>query len=290
MSYDLYFQPRTGAASRDRFIAHFEGRPHYRIEKDQAWYENEDTGVYFVFDYNAQPPEDPEAPNYPFAFNLNFYRPSYFGREAEPEIREFVRGLDLQIDDPQSDATGVRDFEPDRFLESYGAGNAASFGMLIKPDEKVFTLPSAELGRIWLWNRERRERQSEIGDNHYVSLILFMDVDGVARSAGIWPDGIPTWLPETDYVLVRRDALAPRRLLRKVPDMPLVAWSAIEPIARKYASATRRPGLLLDYPEPPADVVDFVKSLRPTAGGQRIASDSILDAELVALGRAAPSG
>jgi hypothetical protein len=288
MSYDLYFQPRTRDASRDRFVAHFEGRPHYTVKNDQAWYENGDTGAYFVFEYANEPPGDPEAPNSPFAFNLNFYRPSYFAREADPEIREFVKSLELLVDDPQLDGVGIGEFESQRFLESYASGNAAAYRAILEtqPREKVFTLPSAELERIWLWNRERRHRQNEIGESHYVSVIQCMDVDGAARSAGIWPDALPTWLPETDYVLVGRKALAPRRLLRKTTDMPLVPWSEVEPLLGGHASRSRDPGLFLDYAEPPAEVVEFVRSLPFTPIRQRISADSVLDAELVAGGRA----
>src|SRR4029453_5981987 len=167
------------------------------------------------------------------------------GREADPEIREFVKSLELLVDDPQLDGVGIGEFESQRFLESYASGNAAAYRAIPepRPSEKVFPLPSAELERIWLWNRERRHRQNEIGESHYVSVIQCMDVDGAARSAGIWPDALPTWLPETVYSPVGPRAVPPRLLLRKTPKVPLVPWSEAEPLLGGHASRSRGPGV-----------------------------------------------
>jgi hypothetical protein len=60
MSYDLDFSVREGSPeiSDEEFAAYFKGRRHYRLNDTQAWYENEDTGVYFSFDYGDEEFDD----------------------------------------------------------------------------------------------------------------------------------------------------------------------------------------------------------------------------------------
>ena len=56
MSYDLFFRSRSpdSPLSREDFVRHFAGRSRYEIRESQAWYSNEDSGVYFSFDYGER--------------------------------------------------------------------------------------------------------------------------------------------------------------------------------------------------------------------------------------------
>ena len=51
MSYDLFLKPKTGRFSQSDFKEYFSERKYYNLEGNQAWYENEDTGVYFLFEF-----------------------------------------------------------------------------------------------------------------------------------------------------------------------------------------------------------------------------------------------
>ena len=92
MSYDLFFKPRRGDADSSQFAEYFRNRRHYKVDVPEVLYENEDTGVYFMFDLEREPDED-EGTHYPVALNLNYFRPSFFGLEAEPEVTAFVRAV-----------------------------------------------------------------------------------------------------------------------------------------------------------------------------------------------------
>ena len=85
MSYDLFFRPRHGILEAQQFAAYFARRKHYELNGKQAWYENEDTGVGFSFDLEDPLDESDDDP-FPIAMNINFFRPSYFILEAEPEV------------------------------------------------------------------------------------------------------------------------------------------------------------------------------------------------------------
>src|SRR6266481_1930677 len=95
VSYDLYFTANSGEKiEKKAFAAHFNGRRNYKVSKKQAVYQNEDTGVYFIFDA----PDDGVV-----AFNLNYFRPHIFGLEAAPELEIFATTLELTAGDPQGE-------------------------------------------------------------------------------------------------------------------------------------------------------------------------------------------
>lgn len=55
MSYDLYFQkPKSEEFPYQEFISYFKSRSRYKVENGQAFYENEDTGVYFLMEHNEE--------------------------------------------------------------------------------------------------------------------------------------------------------------------------------------------------------------------------------------------
>src|SRR5258707_1150922 len=79
MSYDLYFtKPRI---TQEQFAAFFRGRRNYEVSDRQCVYENQDTGVYFIIDYNEQNGVDPEMIASTASLSLNYYRPHFFGLE-----------------------------------------------------------------------------------------------------------------------------------------------------------------------------------------------------------------
>lgn len=289
MSYDLFMTPRAGAVDRGQFLKYFEGRPHYKTDGDRAWYQNEDTGTYFGFEYadsaTSDPPGDEGASHHPLSFNINFFRPSYFAKEAEPEVTAFVRHFDLVVEDPQVDGMGNGPYDPAKFLTGWATGNEFGYRAIQQqdPPPKIFTLPGAEIDRIWRWNHGRDRRQAAIGESRFVPRIMCLDVDGAARSAVVWPDAIPSLLPQVDYLLIGRDQLAPRRLLLKKRDAVLVSWAAADALIRQHSTTVEGPAFLLNYEAPPPALVDFVTKLPPSSRELKgISADSVLDAELVA--------
>ena len=56
---------------------------------------------------------------------MNFFRPSFFALEAEPELTLVVKEFDFTVLDPQTDGMGKGEYEPSRFLswKFLGASN-----------------------------------------------------------------------------------------------------------------------------------------------------------------------
>src|SRR5262249_45535066 len=131
MSYDLDLHPRPGQAlGRDRVLAHFTDRPGYTIDGDEVNYHNEETGVYFSFRYSpaSDEPVDEDEPNRGTQkehvwFNMNYFRPHFFGLEAADELDDFVQALDLTVSDPQAEGMGEGEFSREGFLRGWNAGN-----------------------------------------------------------------------------------------------------------------------------------------------------------------------
>jgi hypothetical protein len=301
VSYDLFFRGRVPGATvaRDEFVAYFAERRHYELKDTQAWYSNEDTGVYFVFDYDEpESSEEVEAERdsslLPVSLNLNYYRPHSFGVEAEPEVRSFVEDFDLTVSDPQTSGMGDGEYSADGFLRGWNAGNEFAYGAIVHQEPKAarLSLPAWRIEAAWRWNYQREERQDQIGETAFVPRVFFFDVKGVVRTGVAWGDGIPILLPEVDLVLVPRDQLAPRRLFRAAAkDIVVFPWAVIQPILKRFREV---PGDLscfeLLYEQTPSDVEQLIRQAKPPDHKpEGVGFDQVLDQELLDRARTSTS-
>jgi hypothetical protein len=267
MSYDLFFKP-SPQLTNDRFMAFFAGREGYELQGSQAWYANQDTGVYFSFGWNEPSEhdelgddEDPHAAS----FNLNYMRPPFFALEAEPEVRAFVEHFGPEILDPQTEGMGEGPYSAEGFLRGWNAGN--QFGVRVMVSQQGAdvnpTLPEAELMRIWRWNSQRQSLQQELGEAVFVPQISLVELEGHARSFVVWGDAIPITLPRVDLVVIPREELAPRRLLLRRPDMMLALWNEVDALLPELVhepSAQPEYWVLGPSAKPLAAIVQWVRS------------------------------
>jgi hypothetical protein len=291
MSYDLFFRSRNADTpfSRDDFARHFSGRPRFEVKDSQAWYANEDSGVYFAFDYveragDPDPADDTDPTLLPVSFNLNYFRPHPFGLEAEPEVGAFVRAFDLTVSDPQLSGMGDGEYSTEGFLSGWNAGNAFGFEALASQDlsGSLLTMPAARIHAAWQWNFNREARQNATGDAVFVPRIFFFDVGGEVQTGVAWGDGIPILLPVVDVVLVPRQRLAPRRWLRSKDDLVVFSWPEIEPIASRFQKAAGElESFELFYDATPADIEQVIRDRQPAALPTAVTFDKVLDRELL---------
>lgn len=284
MSYDLYFKRRAGEFTAEDFAEYFGKRAHYDLQGSQAWYQNEDTGVYFVFELGIDS-DDPELESFAVSLNVNYFRPSFFGLEAEPEVTAFARAFDMVVSDPQTNGMGEGEYRADFFLSGWNTGNEFGYRAILREPaarQEQATLPSETLIKAWVWNRARNELQNQLGEAKFVPRIMFMLIAGKAATIAVWPDGIPIAVPDVDYFMVPRKELAPRRFLRRVQDETLVSSKDVLPIFNKHGTARPNGTLVLNYVDAPREIREFVASLpldkREIAG---VPNDKILDRELV---------
>lgn len=284
MSYDLFFKPRTGEITAAAFEGYFRERPHYQIEGGQAWYRNEDTGVYFVFELQDEGEDEKEGIEpFPVALNVNYFRPSFFGLEAEPEVAAFVGAFDMIVSDPQTHGMGDGEYNGELFLSGWNHGNEFGYSAILRDpaNRQQATLPSATLTSAWSWNRRRGQLQHELGESKFVPLIMFLSIDGKLTTASVWPDGLPIAVPDVECFVVTRQELAPRRFLKRVPDRVMVPRHELLPVFTRHGDTRSDGSIVLNYLNAPKEVRTFVEGLpRDQRQIQAAPADSVLDREL----------
>jgi hypothetical protein len=319
VSYDLSFCVPEGAAAPTvaELEEYFRSRPWYQLNGSQAFYQNEDTGVYFSFDLEAPaseedgdpddaaegarpgPPQDGLRP-IPLTFNVNYVRPSVFGLEAERELGALVERFALSVDDPQMNGMGRGPYGPAGFLAGWNTGNAFGYRAVVEQIRKdpggqgstlTTVMESAELERCWRWNIQRAALQRTLGDDVFVPRISFMRWESGIRSFAVWGDAMPIALPDVDVLMLVRQQLAPRRFLFFRPqDVAIAEFADLGPLlALAQDERTPVPHRVFRYAAPPAAMVEFFRS-RPRfrAAQLGVPLERILDAELIEEALAAP--
>jgi hypothetical protein len=287
MSYDLYFKSRNSGSKigASDFAGHLRQRKNFTVSDKQAVYQNEVTGVYFVFDLNGA--ENEEQPSLlPVSFNLNYYRPHIFGLEAEIEVKLFVKKFDLLVSDPQTDGMGEGEYSTEKFLSGWNKGNEFGYRAILQqhPDTSPSTLSTAQIESCWRWNHAQPGLQQQLGDNVFVPRFMFLLREGKVLTTVVWPDGIPSAIPGADVVLIPRKTVLPKKFFRSPEDQVIASWSEVAPIVEQFPLEQGAvPYRLMRYTEIPSSVLAQLRSFTPTKEKPTgISVDKILNAELVA--------
>ena len=281
MSYDLFLRSPTSVNSSAEFDRYFSQRQNFSMKNGQAWYQNEDTGVYFSFELAEAGDETPACWVH---FNVNYARPRFFILEALPQVQSFVSTFGLTVLDPQIDGMGDGRFDPDGFIRGWEAGN--EFGCLALAGTghpRPPTMPAELLNAAWQWNIDRQALQARVGEAAFVPQIMFVASKGSALSAAVWSDAIPVLLPTVDVIFLYRDAYAPRRFFRRKPDVTFLEWDAVEPVVQGYPVVPGPvPYRRLEYLSPPTPIATLFSQTAASVPRAVVAADSILESELVA--------
>jgi hypothetical protein len=294
MSYDLYFfrSDANPAITQSEFESYFSGRSNYELKDQQAWYANEDTGVYFSFDFSEHDPcseEDEPDCRATIAFNINLCRPHAFALEADTELIAFTQHFAATVFDPQVQGLEEGEYFSEGFLRGWNSGNVFGHHAVLQRDPEAIhrSLPTAKLESIWRWNYQRNHRQEHVGNAMFVPRIFFYFVHGVVVTAVVWGDGIPILLPEVDMLIIPRNELAPRRWFRRKQfDFVLFDWATVTPLLSSFKQvATPVPSYELAYDAPPKEIERLIRDAKPTAElPSRITFDEIGNRELYDLG------
>jgi len=288
MSYDLFFKPQETSLSLTDFHRYFRERPRFTFEGVQACYHNEDTGVYFTFEFKPEQrlEDGDDGEFFPVAFNINYFRPSYFALEAEPEVAAFVRYFGLLVHDPQAHGMGTGKYDTEKFLSGWHHGNQFGYSAILQDEENrkgISHLPTDQLHDAWRWNLSIPGRQSRAGESKFVPRVIFLNLGDstMTVTAAVWPDGIPVVVTKVDYLYIPRDDLAPRKMFRKQKDRTFVPWEIALPILLKHGVQNEHGTVTLNYVKTPRALAKFVRSLPADSRPITILSaDKVLDREL----------
>lgn len=283
MSYSLFlhFKPRLRRADMLRYFA---ARKHYKTAKDRVSYQNDDTGVYFWFKLRLSWNILLRPTVVAAEFEINYSRPSFFGIEAEKELSAFVTAFNPRIEDPQMQGMGEGPYSGESFLRGWNFGNRFAVQQVAakETDDKIVTMPAAELRAAWEWNFDCAERRERLTLRHYVPTILFWRIDGRARRIVVWGEAMPVLLPRVDYVVVARQI--------GKSQISLVPWSEIIEVAKRAGFDTSKEPLELRYLTPPPAFIDWATNLPliDLKAYERLHAYQIVDEELIPT-RASPA-
>ncbi len=293
MSYDLYFKYRTQQPLLPKeFKDYFEDRPYYRLEESEAVYENTNTGVNFSFTYSEEAMDEEDEPDTdsvqmaPVSFNINYFRPHVFALEAAFEIQAFVTHFDIDVSDPQTNGMGDGAYSREGFLSGWNYGNQFAVSAILKrnSDASFYTLPTEKLENAWKWNFAKAVLQEQLGDSVFAPAIMPALVAGKVKTIAVWPEAIPTQLPEVDYLFIHKGRYSPKKwIFFSTNEYVLVPFEQIKPL---LAAFERIEGPVasynLAYDEPPALLTNFVTQAKgETKELSRLETYEVLNEELV---------
>lgn len=215
MSYDLRFIAREEAMpTADAIEAHFRARnffavttmPEGRIAAD---YHNTDTGVIcsFAFDPSAtstlqELPEGHAVTG--LTFEVGYFRPTYFALEAFPLVATFAEAFGLLLEDAQRGTVAAPDV--DALVEKWKSANAWAIRSMPAKGGMRY-LPEEYTNHWWRMMMAKRSTADLLGDEpiFYPDVIILLRPDNTAIKTIVWPDGIPQFFPECNYVYVGRE-------------------------------------------------------------------------------------
>lgn len=280
MSYglELYFEP---AVRRDRVLAHFAARQHFSVKQHNVLYKNPDTGVYFFMSLRCARNVLLQSNVVSAEFDINYFRPAFFGIEAEREMSAFMAAFQPRIEDPQMRGMCEGPYSREGFLSGWNFGNVFSVhnALSSKPDRNIPSMPANELSAAWEWNYHLAECDWR-NPNLFVPMIMFFRIEGRPSRVVIWPEGMAALLPRADYVLVGRLVSGEKRF-------GLARWSEVLEVAQRAGLDTAQDPLKLAYLVTPPPIADWVANipLIDLDALERLSADKILDDELIAAAR-----
>jgi hypothetical protein len=239
MSFDLYFYKRKNSTLTEEQIAEYltENLCHNIADYDRQWhYENPETGVYFIIDWNT-PEDDPESmeifddfvdhQNLNFSCSINFFRPRFFGYEIFPIIEKFINDLDLYVLD-------LQDTEEPNYPKKFPAGYIQD--EWIRLNDRVTLdqfsalnfeyLPLEKSNYLWEFQFCRDSFQNSLTEDLFVSgyFILKSKENEQLYTACVWPTHISIIIPTVDFLIVKK---VYRKFFKTMEETGLISYDTV---------------------------------------------------------------
>ncbi|WP_109853444.1 hypothetical protein [Aquimarina sp. AU58] len=234
MSYDLnFYKKTTDSISKSDIEGYLNRLPNVINESGTQWfYQNKETGAYCTFEYYELDEEDEDVEeehfngfeDTKFAFNINFIRPQFFGKECFPLVDNLVKELNLYILNPQGDAEPKK-YEKGMLEKEWGESNLK----FAKSNFEEWGLSYLELNKSnysWEFSKNRNSLQNSLGDSYFVPGIYYVKKkdSNIVNTLAVWPEHIPYTLPKVDYILVQKKI---KKLFRTKKEDGLIKYSEL---------------------------------------------------------------
>ncbi len=316
MSHNVYFfNGRRRPISIASVVAYFSDRACWTVDADaaQAAYRNSDTHVSFVarFRESSASNTNLEIPNPSIVFQINYFRPPFFGDEAAIELSAFREYFDPEFVDPQVGVLASGDthaYFSHGFVARYRAGNAKAYASIMERlREEGGAIPpcvaETKLMEAWRWNRLSKPNLEKYfrnnGKDVYVAALAWATIPeegGRPLCVATWTDGARAAIPAfADRIILVADGIRRRRrgisslLFKRNSEATMCMTHADEVAGLNCASAKAHddaPYIFVnsDVSDPPREVIDLYRRPQPplSESFQLTPSDEILSADLMA--------
>lgn len=239
MSFDIYiYKHKDNQLTEAQLAEYLTNKLPYNVsEHPRQWdYENPETGVYFLIDWN-EPETDSERSklfdnfsdfeHLNFSISINFFRPRFFGLEIFPIIDELLKDLGLLILNPQDelDPNNPRVF-PSGYLQEQWQRHNDKLTVDHFEELNFEYLPLEKSNYLWWFQLHREQLQSDLTEDIFVPgyFVLKSKEDGILYTACVWPEHIPIILPPVDYLIVKKKY---KRLFKTVEESGLVTYEFV---------------------------------------------------------------
>jgi hypothetical protein len=271
MNYIVHFKTRNAEKqiTVQQIKDYFSGRGGYTVNDYQVLYSNEDTAVFYTFEYGKhQTREISQSPAVlPVYFSLSYGKPHIFALEAETELVEFIHTFDLLTSDLFMKGTEFSDYRELDFYRGWNDGNESFYRELLKkdPQTKLNTLPVDLMEKCWRWNYHVSEMQAELGPEIFVPKIMYILHRSVFSTAVVWTDGQPITLPRVEKAILYRRTLAPGIHLGNKEDVALINISEVEPLLKDFSKTTEHlEYYTIIYKDTPKEIKHLIQTPKTT--------------------------
>ncbi len=213
MSYDLFFYVReSNELTKDDIVKFLNENLGTMNEENSQWFvEHEEAETYYSIDY-CEPSEKDLSQyegyrNTNFSFNLNYFRPNYFGQEAFLFIDKFLDKLDLYVFNPQGSDSNEEIYKPanSELYQNWSSINARNCSYFFKEYDLLY-VPIDKSNYIYNYRKIRHELWRELGtDSYYVSkFYIVTSPDRQVISLALLPMKTAVLVPKADFYRVTR--------------------------------------------------------------------------------------
>lgn len=230
MSFDLFFYKRKDdAITEDDVAAYLNENIGANSNNSEQWlYENPNTGVYFLIDRNEPNDLDEGFEDFTdlnFSFNLNYFRPTYFGLESFSIVEKLVTNLGLYVFDPQGKEDGPKKIKPGQLHNEWSRQNDWWAKEKFKEFDSKY-LPLEKANYIWWFQRHKRQMEEELTEDIFIPNIIILEnkQDGQLYTVCVWPEHVSIMLPKVDYLIIKQ---VYRSFFKEVEKAGMISYNTI---------------------------------------------------------------
>ncbi len=286
MNYILHFQSRdlNHLISQSAIKEFFQHRENYSVNDYQVLYSNEETGVYFTFQFGGgHGPDAASSGVLPVYFSLEYSRSHIFILEAETELSDFIQNFNLSVSDLYLKNAEYVAYNQVDLFRGWTAGSETYYQGIERNRLAADypSLPTKLLEQCWHWNYHLKHLQGELGKEIFIPRVMVVEYQGKLHTAVVWTDAGPIALPRVELVILYRKTGS---WLKKHGDMGLARVSDIEPLLSGFSlDEDFFPYYTLIYKEPPAQIKHFFQAQSPVSSQEIkfISFDQVHDREMI---------